>query len=44
MSFPLVSVSGVFESDIVSTKQPTDTGAFALCSCGHGVLHALSSR
>src|SRR5206468_4049599 len=25
MSFPLVSVSGVFESDMVSTKQPTDT-------------------
>ncbi len=29
---PLVSVSGVFESEIVRTKQPMDRGAFALCS------------
>src|SRR5713101_5608119 len=34
MSAPLVSVSGVLESEMVSTKQPTERGAWALCSLG----------
>jgi hypothetical protein len=34
ISAPLVSVSGVFESEIVRTKQPIARGDVALCSSG----------
>src|SRR5215470_4997862 len=34
MRAPLVSVCGVFVSEIVRTQQPTEAGALALCSAG----------
>src|SRR6266498_3075736 len=46
MSAPLVSVSGVLVSEIVSTQQPTARGAVALCSSGvlSGALIARARR
>src|SRR5205085_5125684 len=44
MSAPLVSVSAVFVSETVSTKQPTVVGAVFLCSSGVDVRSGLTHR